>query len=165
MVEQWKIILGLEKYEISSHGRVRNTTNGRILRGSIDSRGYRRYDLSISGERIVCSGHVLVANAFIPKCEGKPLVNHKDGDRLNNHVSNLEWCTYSENIIHGIYVLDHPTTQNKRRVRCVETGVIYDSVLSAAKLNNIADSNIVGCCKGTRKTAKGLHWEYADVAQ
>lgn len=166
MVEQWKTVLGLEKYEISSYGRVRNSTNGRILRGSINSRGYRRYDLSIDGERIVRCGHVLVANAFIPKCDGKHLVNHKDGDRLNNHVSNLEWCTHSENIIHGIYVLGHSTTQNKRRrVRCVETGVVYDSILAAAHINNIPDSNIVNCCKGVRKTAKGFHWEYADVAQ
>ena len=90
-MELWRPIDGLEIYEISSCGRIRR--NGtKYLSGSINNRGYLRYDLCLNGKRIVKSAHRLVADAFIPNPDGKPFINHIDGDKTTNSVTNLEWC-------------------------------------------------------------------------
>lgn len=163
MGEVWKIISGIEKYEVSSFGRVRNRFNGKILDGSINNKGYKRYDLCVNGKRIVKSGHTLVANAFIEKTDGKPFVNHIDGDKTNNRVENLEWCTHKENMIHSVRVLGNQPV-NKKRVICLETGMVYESALEAERKTGIHNALIIRCCRGQKKSAGKLHWKYADVA-
>jgi hypothetical protein len=103
-MEQFKEIKGFERYAISSHGRVfgvsgqeisqRKATNG-YLRVNV-RRGNVKYE-----KPTVVSVHRLVAEAFLPKIEGKTHVNHIDGNKCNNHVNNLEWCTPKENLQHA----------------------------------------------------------------
>ena len=100
-MEIWKDTNYLN-YQISSLGRLRNTKTNRILLGSKNNKGYWRYDLCIGGRRIVKNAHRLVAEAFIPKEYGKTYVNHIDGNKLNNRVENLEWCTQQENTLHAV---------------------------------------------------------------
>lgn len=109
MIELWKDIKGFERqYAVSNLGRIKSYAkqNGvcwqpeRILIGG-DSQGYTHVVLSNNKNKKPYSVHRLVANAFIPNHENKPCVNHIDSDRSNNKVSNLEWCTYSENSKHG----------------------------------------------------------------
>lgn len=94
------------KYTILKDGRVFNKAKDIELKGSISSNGYNRVQLF--GERIL--RHRLIATKFLPLIDGKDYVNHKDGNKLNNNASNLEWCTMSENIKHAfVEGLKHST--------------------------------------------------------
>ena len=97
--EEWKEIINFPGYKVSNYGEVKNKNNQKLkpcYNGS-----YNSVRLSINGKvtQVVC--HRLVALAFIPNPNNYPIVNHKDENKLNNHVSNLEWCTYSYNVIYS----------------------------------------------------------------
>jgi len=106
-MENWKEIKDFEGYEVSDNGRVRSLSTvkgmwGKVLEPLIAGRGYFRVALRKNNKPHFKSIHRLVAEYFIPNPENKPQVNHKDGDKSNNHKDNLEWCTYRENINHAI---------------------------------------------------------------
>lgn len=101
--ESWKDIVGYEGYyEVSTHGRVRNTRTGMIKNQYVQSNGkYLQVSLWKGNKEKRCLVHRLVAIAFIPNPEDKPQVNHLDKNDKNNHVQNLEWVTISENHLHA----------------------------------------------------------------
>ena len=111
MKEYWKEIIGSrEIYEISTLGNVRTKdregARGRHISGHYltphdNSNGYLRCDMNITGSPKAYFVHRLVASLFIPNPENKPFVNHIDGNKHNNDVNNLEWCTKSENEKHA----------------------------------------------------------------
>lgn len=100
--ERWLPIEGFDRYECSSLGRIRSLVTGKILRLTPKKdNGYVPVGLwSDEGGRTM-RVHSLIARAFIPNPEGKPQVNHKDGDRANNAADNLEWVTAKENRQHA----------------------------------------------------------------
>lgn len=89
-------------FGIDEYLNVYNVVTGNKLNGSVYSTGYRVFDARVSGVKYRESHHRLVALAFIPNPENKPHVNHIDGDKLNNNLSNLEWVTPKENIHHAL---------------------------------------------------------------
>lgn len=99
MTETWKAIKGYEGiYEISNLGRVRNIKRkNKIVKSYTTKLGYQRVQLSKNGKFKNLLIHRLVADAFLPKPDNKDVINHKDFDRSNNNVENLEWLTYKEN--------------------------------------------------------------------
>lgn len=99
MKESWQIINDYPTYQISNFGRVRR--GNRLLKQNLNHYGYQSLTLSKLGVQRKCSIHRLVACAFIPNFSNKPCVNHKDGVKTNNHVSNLEWVTHGENLKHS----------------------------------------------------------------
>jgi hypothetical protein len=111
MIEKWKDISGFEgKYQISNIGRVRSLdriTNNRQFKGAIktpqiSNTGYYRVHLCTENRKTKpFSIHRLVATHFLPSIGGKNVVNHIDGDKLNNRLDNLEWVTISENTKHS----------------------------------------------------------------
>ena len=101
MAELWKQIEDYENYEVSTHGRVRNKRTGRYLKFDLSNCGYYRVTLCKNNKPRKFSVHRLVAQAFVEPVVGKELVNHKDSDKTNNRVENLEWVTCSENFIHA----------------------------------------------------------------
>lgn len=92
-----KLIPNFENYEICDNGDVYNLTTAKILKGSIGENGYKYYRLSKDGKKKMFYAHRLVAEAFIDNPTDLPVVNHIDGNKLNNNINNLEWTTYSDN--------------------------------------------------------------------
>lgn len=98
--EVWKIIEPYSNYLISNLGRVFSKKTNKILKPKMDD-GYLRVFLSNEGKVKSHFIHKLIAQAFIPNPENKPIINHINSDRSDNRIENLEWCTVSENIKHG----------------------------------------------------------------
>ena len=89
-------------YQISSFGRVKSTRYNRYLKLIFNKKGYARIHLNKKGKLKSFRVHRLVASAFIPNPDNKPQVNHKDGNKTNNCIDNLEWVTNEENYCHAI---------------------------------------------------------------
>lgn len=101
MMLKVKAINGYDNYIIDENGIITNTDTNKILNGSIGENGYKYYRLSKNHKTKMFYAHRLVAETFIPNPNNLPVVNHKDGNKLNNNINNLEWCTYSENSKHA----------------------------------------------------------------
>lgn len=102
--EMWRPVVGASnRYDVSDLGRVRDRTLNRVTTGTFDtSKGYMMVGINMDdGIRRNKGVHVLVAEAFIPNPENKPMVNHEDTNKTNNKVSNLSWVTNSENMLHA----------------------------------------------------------------
>lgn len=166
--EKWKTIHGFENYEISSFGRVRNKETRNEIKPILGSSGYltvrirRRHG---DYEKPAINIHRAVAEAFIPGGSKELQVNHKDGNKLNNNVDNLEWCTRKENSQHAMRLglfNPQPPDPPKRKVRIVESGEIFDSIRDCAKAINVAEQHVWACLNGKRSTRNGLHFEYVE---
>ncbi len=133
--EEWLPIKDFDNYEISSLGRVHNTKTGRILKLTTKG-GYMFTGLSANSEGKTLPVHRLVALAFIENPENKPQVNHKDKNRSNNTVSNLEWSTALENNLHRSKDAVQTTNQNIKIWRVDkdtnEKLEVYNSIYLAA---------------------------------
>lgn len=168
--EVWKDIIGFEgRYQVSNLGSVRSLNYWRRGYSKILSLGKEVYGyLYVTLYSGKCQQHHkkvhrLVAEAFIPNPDNLPEVNHKDENKQNNRVENLEWCTSKYNINYGT---GHDKTvkaalENQAfTVKCLENGKCYRSARDAAKDKNTHHSNILRCCRGKRNTAHGYHWEF-----
>lgn len=101
---EWKLIESVDnKYEVNEYGVVRNIKTKRELKPHINKYGYLQLNLYDKSVKLHCKKiHRIVAEVFLPRINNKNEVNHIDGNKLNNHISNLEWCTRSENINHAL---------------------------------------------------------------
>lgn len=90
-------------YEVSNFGEIRNSKTKKVRKQNINRGGYCYVVVSVGSRscKKLWRVHKAVAETFIPNTDNKPIVNHMDGNKLNNHVDNLEWCTNQENIIHA----------------------------------------------------------------
>jgi hypothetical protein len=163
MNEVWKPIAGYEGlYEVSSFGRIRSVVNGLLLTPD-EARGYLRVTLFRNGVRNRQPIHRLVAQAFIPNPRGKPAINHKDEDKSNNRVDNLEWCTRSYNVNYGTRIARQRVKVSKAVVQYDMNGqaiAVYDSITLASQAVGISVQHIVACCKRKYPYAGGFVWRY-----
>lgn len=152
---RWALIPGYAgRYEVSDSGEVRNLERNKRLKPHNTGKGYQQVVLQMNGARSYTSIHRLVASAFIPNPEGLPQVNHKNGDKADNRVANLEWCTMSENLRHRHQVLKQPGNRSKK-VLCTNTGETFPSVKTAAAVTGDSRAGILRCCHGQQnKTRK-----------
>ena len=166
-MEEWKDIKGYEGlYQISNTGLVKRILSikcktERILQQGTQKTGYNYVNLSKNNKTCTKRVHRLVAEAFIPNPLCFSEVNHKDEDKSNNNVENLEWCTREYNLNYGARSKKFSRTRGKA-VQCIETKHIYSSARSASRDTGIYQSSISRCCNKEYgfKTAGGYHWEY-----
>jgi hypothetical protein len=101
-MEQWVDVKGYEGlFKVSNHGRVYGIQRSKYIVPNVDNIGYYGARLTVNKVTVRKRLHRLVAEHFIPNPDNKPEVNHKDRDKSNNHIDNLEWVTHSENIQHS----------------------------------------------------------------
>ena len=173
MIEVWKDIKDYEgKYQISNLGNVKSinynhTGKEKILKLKINRRGYQFITLYKDNKKYYPAVHRLVAETFILNPDKLEQVNHIDGNKRNNSVSNLEWCTNLENMRHA----DRTGLSNHRgTIKAVEQLDLNGNVIN--KFEALADAGKflgikgkpVGISKvinGKRKTAYGYKWRYA----
>jgi hypothetical protein len=162
MTEVWRDVPGyVGLYQVSNTGRVRNARSGRVLKLNKQGRGYAQTMLSKGGQRSYPLVHRLVAMVFIPNPENKPQINHINGDKGDNRVENLEWCTSSENLYHRYQVLGQSSGRT-RPVICESTGEVYPSAKSAAAALGLNRTGVTQVCNGKQKTTKKQKFKYLE---
>lgn len=156
-----KTITNYENYIIYDNGDVKNIVTKKMLKGSISENGYKYYRLSQDGKKKMFYAHRLVAEHFLDNPDNLPIVNHLDGNKLNNNVTNLEWASYSDNVSHAhmlglikknnqtpfLYIEDLPGEEwkmyldysnylisNKGRIRNINTNRILKPSLASGYL-------------------------------
>lgn len=163
MKEIWKPIPSYEGlYEISNLGRVKSFYRKRILKPVTERTGYNQVTLVKQHKKKKHYIHRLVAINFISKIEGCEEINHKDGNKSNNVINNLEWCNRQYNINHSIKVLGNHLGKQCKPVQCIETGKIFKSIKEASSFYNQHPSNLYNLLgnKPSCKTYAKYHWKY-----
>lgn len=172
-----KPVVGFEGcYIVTSDGRIFSVKNGARRERQLvaDKKGYLVISLWASNKEKQCKVHRIVAEAFIPNPEGKRCVNHKDGNKKNNHVSNLEWVTHGENKHHAFAVLgERHWMKDKHGALCIHHKVVeqidpktdkvvavYNGAQEAHRLTGFSQGNISSVCRGQRRMANGFIWRY-----
>jgi hypothetical protein len=174
-MEEWRPIQGTKGFiEVSNEGRVRSLLRGepRILKTQTDNKGYHRIRVTIERDKRSYKVHREVAKAFIPNPERLPQVNHRDGNKDNNSVNNLEWVTNQENAIHAIKnglwdsVFESAQKENERRKKPVigidPEGKLmrFESVSEAER--HLDSRHISDVLKAKRSHVKGWTFVYAE---
>ena len=172
VIEEWREIEGYPMYLVSSFGRVMSCNmrykKPRIIKGVTDDDGYQKVYISngSSGKRVFI--HRLVAIAFIPNPNNFPVINHKDEDKQNNCVDNLEWCTVRDNTVYH----DMP----KRRADALRIPIVQMDLnrnivkrwrcrADIERETGFHGGNITRVCQGKRPTAHGYKWAYDKEAR
>ena len=151
-METWKEIKDYEGlYWVSNLGHIKNRHN-RILKLEI-RQDYYSVDLCKNGKRKKIRIHRLVAETFIPNPKKLSQVNHKDENKLNNAVSNLEWCDNTYN--------SHYSKHEDLSVYCFDLDKYFKSASEAAVRTGICRTSILKCCHGQLHRAGGKLWCYS----
>ena len=172
--EVWKDIPSLKgRYQASNMGRIKRIASGKIREHILKQfrvGEYMSVGPSVNNVRVQRRVHRLVAMAFIPNPNNLPEVNHKNEDKTDNKVENLDYCDRAYNCNYG--------TRNKKIAEKLKnnhgnksviginkiTGLTleFDSAREAERVLGINNGNIIGCCKGKKKSAGGFQWYYAN---
>lgn len=180
MKEVWKQIEFNVNYQISNFGKIRslprimyggkNKKSSRYIKGTIlmpQGRPYFHVKIGTKCYRI----HQLVANYFIPNPENKPVINHKDGNKQNNHVQNLEWCTQKENAEHSVRIglhrygklfgIEHgrsrPIYQYDINGKFIKK---WNFLREADRTLNVSENQICRVCSTEKGSCGGSQWRY-----
>lgn len=172
MKENWKKIEGFDgKYYISTNGEIYSIPAKRILKTCISNTGYELVCLrSPNGKRKQYTVHRLVALTFLPNPENLPIINHKDENKLNNKVENLEWCTYSYNSTYGEHLnKKNRTLHSPSRKECwiinLESKELmhFDSLNEAADFLQTKSTKLANVAKGKYAQHKGWYVSFSPI--
>ena len=158
-----RIIEKYPNYTISDKGEIVNINTNKELKPYIRNDGYVIISLSKGGKKYKCYLHRLVAETFIPNPDNLPQVNHKDENKSNNCVSNLEWITPKDNCNYGTRNERQGLGHSKPIEQYDLEGNFIKEWNSAAQVERdlgFNHSNISKCCLGQQKTAYNYKWRY-----
>lgn len=193
MEEIWKDVVGYEGlYKVSNFGRIVSLcsyggNSQRLMSPGLANNGYLMVGLTKNKKQKSLLVHRLVAQAFIPNPDKLDFVNHKDENKRNNNVENLEWCTKSYNSEYSLNLhpdrkkryFNHFKDKNGKLKRydgkppqheeiVIQKDIkgtpiaIYGCVDYAHKITGVKSAAIIACCKGQQKTAFGYIWEFLE---
>ena len=172
MKEIWKDVKDYEGlYQVSNKGKIKSlrrkttfvykrggqhTISEKYIKLFKNKYGYLKCYLYKSGKREIFQLHRIVAEAFIPNPDNLPQVNHKDENKSNNNINNLEWCTnkYNAEYSKNKAIIQYDKNSNKITE--------WRSQLKASKKTGISNKDISLCCRGKRKTAGGYIWKFKE---
>ena len=171
-MELWKEIEGFNKrYFISNKGKIRSeytyrynkrtkkvekVVRTKFLKQTTDRQGYKVVSLYNNNFKKTYKVHRLVANAFILNLNNLLVVNHIDENKINNDVTNLEWCTQKDNVLHSI----HKLLQKRKIIR--SDGKVFNSITQAMKEMKLKSNHISDVCNGKRKSTGGYTFKYEE---
>ena len=183
----WKKVPNTSIYYANEKGQIKSIDHkhnagrgyyirkGRILKPTLNSHGYLCVGITYEGEeQKTVPVHRVIAQTFIPNPENKPQINHIDGNKQNNSVNNLEWCSPKENIIHayktGLNKGSKPMLGRKGEkhpnskcvVMCDSFGNelrVFPCISNASEEMKLSASHICACTKGKRKSCGGYYWK------
>ena len=167
-MELWKEIPNFDGYYINELGQVKSTksfkgTKELILKPHKNQQGYLVYNLMKNGKVYLKPLHRLLMITFKENKENLPCINHIDGNKLNNSLGNLEWCTYGYNEREAYRLgLKKPRLKSKPIIQLDKHGNIVNKWKNSYQLKKFgySPSNINMCCNGKRKTANGFIWRF-----
>jgi hypothetical protein len=163
-MELWKDVVGYEGlYQVSSKGRIYSCISEKFMKLSMHPKGYIMCGLTKDGKQITHKVHRLVAKAFIPNPNNYPQVNHKDENKNNNSMENLEWCTDDYNRHYGKTVERTAKAHQKQIDQYSIEGVFiktWEGINVAADTLNLSRPHITDCCKGRLNHTGGYVWKY-----
>lgn len=150
-----KDISGYEgHYAVTSCGKIWSYKSNRFLNPMLDNYNYLVVSLYKNGIEKRVRVHRLIAEAYISNPNNLECVDHKDNNKMHNYINNLQWITRAENTRKERYLAE-------KKVKCIETGEVFSSILAAAKATGQKTSSHIGeCCSGKRRSAGGYHWEF-----
>lgn len=170
-----------EVYKVSEYGDVRSrdrviqrggrkhSIKGQVLTHNICKNGYHRVGLNKDSKRQYKAVHRLVAKLFVDNPKDKPEVNHIDGDKSNNHYTNLEWVTRGENMKHGYemglitHLSDNSEAKRKRVIKTDNSGnkTFYPSLTEASRKDGISTAYLSQIINGVRPQKDDCNWAFA----
>ena len=162
--EEYKEIF--PSYYISNFGNIKHDNN--FLKKCIHSNGYEQVNIRIGNKYVTKLIHRLVAVAFIPNPDNKPCVDHIDGNKRNNYVSNLRWVTPVENannIITKKRSIENRKSHNEKKIVAIsgEINVYFNSIIEASIILGVDRTSISKCLKGQRGKAGGYVFKYHEM--
>ena len=171
MTEVWRDIEGYEGlYQVSNLGNVRSLNWGnqgytRNMYLKKHPSGYRQVELVKNGIKKMITVHRLVAMAFVPNPDGLPMINHRDEDKTNNRVENLEWCDNTYNVLYSLKRHASNTKYRDRKIvqkdRLGNVLRVWENVATVKRVLGYNAWSITQCCNGKRSQAYGFEWQFA----
>ena len=175
-VDQFGRVFGLARSIVVVDGNRTYTKHlkEKKIKQAMNSNGYKVVSLVMNGKQTNVYVHRIVAEAFLPNPDNLPMVNHKDEDKTNNFLENLEWCTAAYNNTYGKAIERRAKKlrgrESEKRVAVIQRRpdgsfkARFASVTEAAKVMDGSTSAISAVCRGKRKMAYGYIWEYEDCS-
>ena len=172
-MEEWQEIINFPNYSVSNFGNVKNNKKNKLMKINVKG-GYCHISLKNETSKKSFKIHRLVALAFIPNPENKHTVNHKDKNKCNNNLENLEWMTMEEQTQHRSNGLVYKSNKNKPIIRLNLNDEIldnYNSIEDAGQWafenkltkNSHNGRNAIGnCVNGLSNKAYGFKWKYTE---
>jgi hypothetical protein len=166
--ENWKKVEEFDNYSVSDLGNLRNDTTGRIFNGTVDAIGYKHVRLSKDGKYYLRKVHRLVATAFIPNPQNKPLVDHFNEEKKDNRACNLRWVTYKENLDAYLDRRDRKYGKNPVQRRVAQYDIngdliaVYKNCRDASNKTGISYPGIYDAAYGKIRTCKNYVWRFLD---